>query len=340
MCNNNGDCRKLAGGVMCPSFRVTGNERDVTRGRANTLRLAISGQLGPDALASRRDAGDDEALRLLQGLPARMPDRRRHGADEDRGAGRARRAARALAARPPGRLPAALCALRGALRRCSMRATRIPGAAVLSEALAGLQRAAHACRAGGATCLRCGHDASLPTTAPATRERRMRSREVVLFADTFNRYFEPENLTRRCAVLRAAATACISPTPAGRRGAPALLRAHFSRRSARVEEARREAERVLAALAPFVERGVPVVGLEPCCLLTLRDEFPAMLPGRRAPSRSPRTRSCSKSSWRAKRRPGGSFCRSSRSREARAAARPLPSEGIRRHGRDREQRCG
>ena len=52
MCNNNGACRKLKGGVMCPSFRVTRKEQDLTRGRANTLRLAISGQLGPDALTS------------------------------------------------------------------------------------------------------------------------------------------------------------------------------------------------------------------------------------------------------------------------------------------------
>ncbi|HUE46879.1 MAG TPA: FAD-binding and (Fe-S)-binding domain-containing protein, partial [Aestuariivirgaceae bacterium] len=52
MCNNNGACRKLSDGVMCPSFRATGDERDVTRGRANTLRMAISGQLGPDAFAS------------------------------------------------------------------------------------------------------------------------------------------------------------------------------------------------------------------------------------------------------------------------------------------------
>ncbi|MET0924073.1 MAG: FAD-linked oxidase C-terminal domain-containing protein, partial [Xanthobacteraceae bacterium] len=52
MCNNNGACRALAGGVMCPSYRVTRDERDVTRGRANTLRLAITGQLGPQALAS------------------------------------------------------------------------------------------------------------------------------------------------------------------------------------------------------------------------------------------------------------------------------------------------
>src|SRR5688572_16431356 len=52
MCNNNGACRKLSGGTMCPSYRVTRNERDVTRGRANALRLAISGQLGPDAFTS------------------------------------------------------------------------------------------------------------------------------------------------------------------------------------------------------------------------------------------------------------------------------------------------
>ncbi len=52
MCNNNGACRALAGGVMCPSYRVTLDERDVTRGRANSLRLAITGQLGPDALTS------------------------------------------------------------------------------------------------------------------------------------------------------------------------------------------------------------------------------------------------------------------------------------------------
>src|ERR1700730_14036615 len=61
MCNNNGACRALAGGVMCPSYRVTRDERDVTRGRANTLRLAVTGQLGPDALASDAMA---EALKL------------------------------------------------------------------------------------------------------------------------------------------------------------------------------------------------------------------------------------------------------------------------------------
>jgi Fe-S oxidoreductase len=60
MCNNNGACRKLEGGVMCPSYRATRNEKDVTRGRANTLRLAISGQLGAGALSS------DEMMETLK----------------------------------------------------------------------------------------------------------------------------------------------------------------------------------------------------------------------------------------------------------------------------------
>ncbi len=52
MCNNNGHCRKFDAGTMCPSYRVTKDEQHVTRGRANTLRLAISGQLGEEGLAS------------------------------------------------------------------------------------------------------------------------------------------------------------------------------------------------------------------------------------------------------------------------------------------------
>ena len=108
MCNNNGTCRKLEGGVMCPSYRATRNEKDVTLGRANTLRLAISGQLGSDALASDEMMRDPQTLRFLQGLPARMPRRRRHGQNEDRSIGRTRSETWPLVERPAGRLFAAL----------------------------------------------------------------------------------------------------------------------------------------------------------------------------------------------------------------------------------------
>jgi Fe-S oxidoreductase len=53
MCNNNGACRKLDSGVMCPSYRVTKNEKDLVRGRANTLRLALSNQLPKNSFVSK-----------------------------------------------------------------------------------------------------------------------------------------------------------------------------------------------------------------------------------------------------------------------------------------------
>ncbi len=105
MCNNNGHCRKFDAGTMCPSYRVTRDEKHLTRGRANTLRLALSGQLG----AGLRCAGQGGAgsVRVLQGLQARMPDRRRHGAHEDRvqGAVPARATASRCASAPIAYLP-------------------------------------------------------------------------------------------------------------------------------------------------------------------------------------------------------------------------------------------
>ena len=82
MCNNNGHCRKFDAGTMCPSYRVTREEQHLTRGRANTLRLALSGQLGPECARLRGAPRDARSLRLVQGLQARVPDRRGHGEDE------------------------------------------------------------------------------------------------------------------------------------------------------------------------------------------------------------------------------------------------------------------
>ena len=141
MCNNNGACRALAGGVMCPSYRVTRDERDVTRGRANTLRLAITGQLGPDALTSddmaetlklcvsckacRRECptGVDMARMKIEVLRARS---------EKLGL---------VAARPAGRLSAALRA-HGRAGLAAQSARRDSGRGKLSRSRRRLQRAA------------------------------------------------------------------------------------------------------------------------------------------------------------------------------------------------------
>jgi Fe-S oxidoreductase len=98
----------------------------------------------------------------------------------------------------------------------------------------------------------------------------------VLLVDTFNRYFEPENARAAERVLTRAGYRVVSPDPS--KGRPLCCGRTFLS-AGLVEEARREARRTLDALAPHVAAGTPIVGLEPSCLLTLRDEFSAILPG-------------------------------------------------------------
>jgi Fe-S oxidoreductase len=101
-------------------------------------------------------------------------------------------------------------------------------------------------------------------------------REVVLLVDTFNRWFEPENAHAAYRVLEAAGytVRVARPTDNGR---PLCCGRTFLS-AGLVDEARAEGRRMIDALQPFVQRGVPVVGLEPSCLLTLRDEFLALFP--------------------------------------------------------------
>jgi Fe-S oxidoreductase len=100
-------------------------------------------------------------------------------------------------------------------------------------------------------------------------------REVVLLVDTFNRYFEPENARAAERVLTRAGYRVVSPDPS--KGRPLCCGRTFLS-AGLIEEARREARRMLGALAPHIDARTPIVGLEPSCLLTLRDEFPAILP--------------------------------------------------------------
>ena len=104
-------------------------------------------------------------------------------------------------------------------------------------------------------------------------------RRVALFADTFNRYFEPDNLSAAVSVLTKLGyeIEVLQPTPAD--GARPLCCGRTFLSSGLVAQARAEAQRVIAAAAPYVSEGIPIVGLEPSCLLSLRDEFAAMLPG-------------------------------------------------------------
>ncbi|HET9904911.1 MAG TPA: FAD-linked oxidase C-terminal domain-containing protein, partial [Xanthobacteraceae bacterium] len=264
MCNNNGACRKSYGGVMCPSYRVTRNERDVTRGRANTLRLAMTGQLGPEALTSEAMA---ETFKLCVSCKAC-----RHECPT--GVDMARMKIEVLAARTRKHGSSLRDRLIGGLPRYAPYAARlpwlfnardrVPGAAVLFETLTGLSARR-----------------SLPKWRgdrfrdDEARDSQSGERAVVLFVDTFNRYFEPENVRAALALLRAGGYAV--HVAAEGLGARPLCCGRTYLAVGQIEAARTEAARVIAAVSPLVERGVPVLGLEPSCLLSFRDEFPAML---------------------------------------------------------------
>jgi FAD/FMN-containing dehydrogenase/Fe-S oxidoreductase len=267
MCNNNGECRKSDPEVMCPSFRATADERHLTRGRANTLRLAVTGQLGPDALAS--DAMRDTMALCISckgckrecptGVDmARMKIEFLHHYRQKHRLGLRDR----LIAYLPRYAPVA--ARLGPL--LGLR-DRVPGMAALSERIAGLSARRKLPR---------WHREPYRDPSPDGRAAAPGAREVVLFVDTFNRWFEPENARAAGRVLQRAGYAVRPAVVAGER--PLCCGRTFLA-AGLVTEARIEARRMLAALRPFVERGVPVVGLEPSCLLTLRDEYTAMLPG-------------------------------------------------------------
>jgi FAD/FMN-containing dehydrogenase/Fe-S oxidoreductase len=289
MCNNNGACRKSAGGVMCPSFRVTGDERDVTRGRANTLRLALTGQLGPDAFTSDEMA---ETLKLCVSCKAcrrECPT----GVDMARmkievQAARAAKFGSSLHDRVVGYLPR-YAPFAARVPWLLNARDRVPGLAALSEALAGFSARRSLPRwrrdwfrdAPSLTLPRKrGREQTVPHAAPSPvyggeMGRGEDGREVVLFVDTFHRYFERETIDAALAVLDAGSYRVHIATPAA--GGRPLCCGRTFLAIGKVDEARREAERVLAALAPYLARGVPVVGLEPSCLFGFRDEIPAII---------------------------------------------------------------
>ncbi len=266
MCNNNGHCRKFDAGTMCPSYRVTHDEQHVTRGRANSLRLALSGQLGPNALSSlalydtlalcvsckgcKRECptGVDMAAMKVEFL--NQYHRHHPRSLHDRLVAHLPRYARTAARLAP------LLNLRD----------RVPGLAKLSETIAGF--------AARRTLPKWRRDYFRAAELASSTEAA--DREVVLFADTFNTYFEPENLRAAAAVLTAGGYTVRAASPPN--GRPLCCgRTYLA--TGMIDAARGEARRLLDALGPFVKRGVPVVGLEPSCILGLRDELKRLWPG-------------------------------------------------------------
>jgi FAD/FMN-containing dehydrogenase/Fe-S oxidoreductase len=269
MCNNNGHCRKFDAGTMCPSYRVTRDEQHLTRGRANTLRLAISGQLGPDAFTSeamhetmdlcvsckgcKRDCptGVDMAKMKIEFLSHY---KKRHG--------------HTLKDKLIARLPDYAHAASRVPWLLNLRNT-MPGARWLGEKLLGLSARRSLPEWRSDTFWRASSDASMFASRDQAIAAAREGRKVaVLFVDTFNGNFESENALAAARVLKAAGYMLHTVQKKG--GHHCCGRTYLA--SGMVDEAKAKAGALIDALLPLADAGIAIVGLEPSCLLTLRDE--------------------------------------------------------------------
>ena len=264
-CNGQGICRKDEG-TMCPSFMVTHDEEHSTRGRANLIRQALNGVLPVDDLTGDRihaaldlcveckacksecASGVDLAKLKYEVLTARHE---AHGLP--------------LRARVFGHIAtwSRLASMTGPLVPLLNFGASLPPVRALLHRTLGIHR-----------------DRPLPRFAREPFRRwwaRRRSAstpaprgEVVLYDDTFVRYYHPEVGQAAVRVLEALGYAVTIVDRLGCCGRPLISKGQL-------REARAWAARNVELLAPYAERGVPIVGTEPSCLLSLRDEYPDLL---------------------------------------------------------------
>ena len=256
MCNGVGVCRKKLEGTMCPSYMITKDEEHSTRGRANALRAVLSGRLPAAEFTGTRLYEVMDLCLECKGCKAECPSNvdmaklkyeflyhyyKANGLPlRNRMFGRVAKLS-ALAARTP---------------RLSNAINALPPVRWLLEKTAGIDRRR-----------------PLPALAPETFEQWFRRRtppaaaprgEVVLFHDTFVTYNTPEIGQAAVRLLEGAGyrVVLVDRKCCGR---PLISKGML-------DEAREHAAWNVARLAPYARRGVAVVGLEPSCLLTLRDE--------------------------------------------------------------------
>jgi len=268
MCNNNGHCRKFDAGTMCPSYRVTRDEKHLTRGRANTLRLALSNQLGQEALFSDEVKEVFDLCVSCKGCKRECPTgvdmakmkieylshyKKKHGwtlRDQ------------LIAALP--RYAHTIAAIPGLAFLFNLR-NHVAPLAYLGEKLTGIsaKRSLPTWRRDTVwrSQLGCTEEALLASSKP-----------VVLWADTFNGCFETENIQAAVRVLEASGYSVHIPRKAD--GHYCCGRTYLA--SGMVDRAKESIAELLSTFTRFTDKNIPIIGLEPSCILTLRDELLVM----------------------------------------------------------------
>ena len=260
-CVGVGECRREHGGVMCPSYRVTHEERHSTRGRAHLLWEMLQGEV---VRGGWRDAHVREALDLClacKGCKSDCP----------MNVDMATYKAEFLSHYYAGRLRPRAAYAMGLIHWWARAAARVPGL-VNALASAPVLGAALKRAAGIAPARR------LPAFAPATFSRWFRrrpprtgGRRVILWPDTFNDHFFPRTARNAVQVLEAAGCRVTLPPPGLCCGRPLYDWGMLTL-------ARRQLREILDAMRADIRAGVPVIVLEPSCAAVFRDELLGLFP--------------------------------------------------------------
>jgi FAD/FMN-containing dehydrogenase/Fe-S oxidoreductase len=253
MCSGVGACRKKLAGTMCPSYMVAKDETATTRGRANALRLAMTGQMGDS------DRAVLEALDLCLECRACK-------AECPTGVDMARFKSEFLADYySRAGVPLEARAL-GGIADAGKWAARFPGIANIVSSSPLVKQLLHV-----------HPKRHLPQWRGDTFEKQIAGRirtagkSVTIFNDTFTNYYDPEIGVAAVEVLERGHCAVNVARP-GCCGRPAISKGLL-------REARAGGARLVAALAPIAERGEPIVFLEPSCLSAVKEDIPSLLRG-------------------------------------------------------------
>lgn len=263
MCNGQGICRKLNEEIMCPSYMATRDERDTTRARANALRAVLSGRLKREELTSKDIYNIFELCILCKGCKKECPSR----------VDVAKMKIEFLAHYNRAHGISTRDYIFGHIHKISQIASYAPR---LFNVIKETAFSKHIL-----STLGIHPNRSLPYVAKPTftewfyKTRSKKTlderKEVVYFHDTWTTFYYPEIGRATVELLEAAGFRVIIVPKRACCGRPLLSKGM-------VESARLCARKNVKLLSPYIRKGIPVIGTEPSCILTFRDEYLDLIP--------------------------------------------------------------
>lgn len=262
MCNGQGVCRSQVSGTMCPSYKFTRDEKDTTRGRANMLRAAMTGELGEEGLCA------EEVYKALDLCLACKACRNECSTRVDM----AKLKYEYLAQYQQKNGVPLRSRMIGSLEHSSRLASTMPGLAnalfssplfrTLLEKTVGIDRRREMPRIAKKSFKKvCG---DVYHAVPAEKK------SVILWDDCYIRYNNPEMGKAAIRILEALGYTVICLQDKKCCGRPMISKGLL-------KEATENAHYNVDRLLPYVRKGIPIIGVEPSCITCFRDEYPDLL---------------------------------------------------------------